>query len=137
MHLHRDPWLVVVVAVGGAVGTLARYGLSHAVPDRGGVPVATLVENVVGAFLLGLLLEALARSGPDTGRRRVARLGLGTGVLGGFTTYSTFALEVVDRLADGRTGLALAYALGSVVLGVAACTGGVLVGARRHREVAA
>ncbi|GCD21678.1 CrcB family protein [Cellulomonas algicola] len=137
MHLHRDPWLVVVVAVGGALGTLARYGLSHAVPDRGGVPVATLVENVVGAFLLGLLLEALARSGPDTGRRRVARLGLGTGVLGGFTTYSTFALEVADRLADGRTGLALAYALASVVLGVAACAGGVVVGARRHREAAA
>lgn len=137
MHLHRDPWLVVVVAVGGAVGTLARHGLSHAVPDRGGVPVATLVENVVGAFLLGLLLEALTRSGPDSGRRRVARLGLGTGVLGGFTTYSTFALEVVDRLADGLTGLAVAYALGSVVLGVAACTGGVLLGARRHPEAGA
>lgn len=137
MHLHRDPRLVVVVAVGGAIGTLARYGLSHAVPDRGGVPVATLLENLVGAFLLGLLLEALARSGPDTGRRRVARLGLGTGVLGGFTTYSTFALEVVDRLADGRGGLAVAYAVGSVVLGVVACTGGVLVGARRHAKVAA
>ena len=74
----------MVVALGGAVGTLARYGLSHAVPDTGGVPVATLVENVVGAFLLGLLLEALARSGPDVGRRRLARLGLGTGLLGAF-----------------------------------------------------
>ncbi|AEE45366.1 camphor resistance protein CrcB [Cellulomonas fimi] len=131
MRLHRDPRLVVAVAAGGAVGTVARYGLAQLLPPGDGVPWATLTANVVGAFLLGLLLEALARSGPDVGRRRLARLGLGTGVLGGFTTYSAFAVELDARLRDGHALLALGYAAGSIALGLAACALGVVVGARR------
>lgn len=131
MRLHRDPRLVLAVAGGGAVGTVARYGLAQALPTGDGVPWATLVANVVGAFLLGLLLEALVRSGPDAGGRRLARLGLGTGVLGGFTTYSAFAVEIDARLRDGHALLALGYAAGSIALGLAACALGVVVGTRR------
>ncbi|MDM7854117.1 FluC/FEX family fluoride channel [Cellulomonas alba] len=127
---HLDPLLVGVVAIGGALGTLARYGVIHALhPAPDGLPVATLTENLVGAFLLGLLLEALLRAGAEDRRRRVLRLGLGTGVLGGFTTYSSLALEVHTLASDGRPGLAAAYGLGSMVLGLVTCVLGVLVAA--------
>jgi CrcB protein len=132
---HLDPALVGVVAIGGALGTLARYGVIHLLhPTSSGLPVATLTENLVGAFLLGLLLEALLRAGAEDRRRRVVRLGLGTGVLGGFTTYSSLALEVHSLASDGRGGLAAAYGLGSVVLGLVTCLLGVLVAAALDRR---
>jgi CrcB protein len=122
---HTDPLLVASVAGGGALGSLARYGLSHALPTRGGWPLGTLTENLVGAFLLGLLLQWLLRRGHETRRRRWLRLTLGTGVLGGFTTYSAFALELRGLLATGRVGIAAAYGLASVVGGTLACVAGV------------
>lgn len=120
--------LAALVALGGAVGTSARAGLEAAfAPEAGTWPWTTFAINLVGSFLLGVLLERLARSGPDDGWRRRVRVLVGTGVLGGFTTYSTFALEV-DRLVDaGHAGLGVAYALGSVVLGVLASGAGILL----------
>lgn len=83
-----------------------------------------------GAFLLGLLLERLSRTGPETPRTRLLRLGLGTGVLGGFTTYSALALELHDLLAAAEVGAATVYGVGSVCAGLVACGFGVLLGAR-------
>lgn len=135
---HVNAALVALVGVGGAVGSLARYALSHALTPQHGLPVATLIENVSGAFLLGLLLERLVLAGPETAHRRRLRLGLGTGVLGGYTTYSSFALELRGLLADGRGGLALGYALVTVVVGALACWLGVLLAVvRRRRRVGA
>ena len=116
------PPLLAVVLVGGAIGTAAREGLSLAFPTIGGVlPIAVLVINVVGAFVLGLLLEALLRLGPDVGRRRIVRLGIGTGFCGGFTTYSTLAVETAELLVQpGSAGIGLGYAIGSVLLGALA-----------------
>ena len=71
---HTDPVLVASVAAGVALGSLARYGLSHALPPRNGVPLGTLTENVVGAFLLGFLLQWLLSRGHETHRRRWLRL---------------------------------------------------------------
>ncbi|MFC8923087.1 CrcB family protein [Cellulosimicrobium sp. NPDC057127] len=117
--------LAGLVALGGALGTTARALLEHTWPaPAGGWPWTTFVINVVGSFLLGGLLEALRRAGPDDGWRRAVRLGCGTGVLGGFTTYSTFAVEVERLAAGGDLGLGAAYALGSVALGVGAAIGG-------------
>ncbi|MCL3861121.1 CrcB family protein [Actinotalea sp. K2] len=127
MHL-RAP-LILLVAVGGAVGSGARYWLSGTLSLPHGLPVATLVENVVGAFLLGVLLEALLRQGPETERIRLLRLGLGTGLLGGFTTFSTLALEVERFLAEGSPALAVGYGLGSMILGALAAVLGIAVGA--------
>ena len=124
---HTDTLLVASVAAGGALGSLARYGLSHALPARGGWPVGTLAENLAGAFVLGLLLQGLLRRGHETPRLRWLRLTLGTGVLGGFTTYSAFALELHGLLAGGRVGVAAGYALVSVVGGTLACVAGVAV----------
>lgn len=124
----------VLVGAGGFAGTLARYGLSVAMPDTGDWPVATLTVNVVGAFALGLLLEALARAS-DSRPSRTARLVLGTGFLGSFTTYSSLAVETERLVAGGSGGLALAYAAVSLVCGMLACVLGVVAGSvARYRR---
>lgn len=116
---HRDPRFLGLIVLGGAVGTSVRAWLETVHAAQAGTwPWVTFWINVGGAFLLGFLLEALARTGPDRGRRRLARLGLGTGVMGGFTTYSTFAVETALLAGDGAAWLALAYALATVVLGL-------------------
>ncbi len=131
-HLHYG--LVLLVALGGTLGTGGRHLLSSTVAaGDGGWPVATLVENLLGAFLLGLLLEALVRRGSETSRARLLRLGLGTGVLGGFTTFSALAVELERLLADGAWAVAAGYAVASLVGGVLACLLGVVLAARHHR----
>ncbi|MCM3660505.1 CrcB family protein [Georgenia satyanarayanai] len=120
---------VGTVAAGGAAGAVARHLLVGAAGSSGWA--ATLAVNAAGAFLLGLLLERLTRGGPDTGHRRRLRLLLGTGALGGFTTYSGIAVEVLARLDAGHWAGAAGYGLGTVLAGLAACGAGVLVGARR------
>lgn len=122
-HL-RAP-LVALVFVGGTLGTLARYLLTLAIP----APPAVFAINVVGAFLLAFLVEALARRGTDAGARRGWRLFLGTGVLGGFTTYSAFALGADGLLVAGDWAAGLGYSLATVIVGAAASAAGLAVGA--------
>jgi CrcB protein len=129
-HL-RAP-LLGLVFLGGASGTLARWAVGLAVPHLGRVPVATVLVNVVGALVLGALLEGLARRGPDEGRRQALRLTLGTGFCGGFTTYSALANDTDALLRAGLDGRALAYVVGTLVLGLAASALGVAL-ARRAR----
>jgi CrcB protein len=130
---HRDPRLLGLVALGGAVGSVLRYAVSLAAPAPGGWPLATLSVNVVGAFLLGFLLEAVARRGPETRRLQRLRLTLGTGVLGGFTTYSTFALET-DRLIQTDAGVAVGYAALTLLAGTLAAIAGVALAGRVPRS---
>lgn len=129
---HLQPGLVALVGLGGAVGTLARFGLTRALPTGGGWPVATFVANLVGAFLLGLLLEALVRRGPEDEARRRLRLALGTGVLGGFTTFSSLAIEIERLGAGGSALLGTAYGLVSILAGVGCAGVGVALAVRRH-----
>jgi fluoride exporter len=102
------------------------------IPRVAGIPIATLGINVVGAFLLGVLLEFLGDHSPDTGWSRRVRLGLGTGGLGGFTTYSALATDTVV-LAAAYPGRAIGYALSTVIVGGAASIAGIWL-ARRHRR---
>ncbi|MCO7204225.1 CrcB family protein [Microbacterium sp. CnD16-F] len=125
---------ILLVLVGGTVGTAAREGLSLAMPSVGGIPVAILVINIVGALFLGALLEALARRGPDVGRRRALRLLLGTGFAGGFTTYSALAVDSGLLLTGGDPTAGILYALGTVVVGALATVAGIALGAARHRR---
>ncbi|NQX28469.1 CrcB family protein [Microbacteriaceae bacterium VKM Ac-2854] len=108
-----------------------REGLSLLVPVSGAFPAVIFGINVVGAFLLGVLLEALLRRGADGGRRRVLRLLLGTGVLGGFTTYSALATDTALLLGDGQLGPAILYGGLTIVVGAAASWAGIAVAARR------
>ena len=116
----------LLVASGGALGALARAGVAGLLPrDPGGWPWATLVVNLLGCLLLGGVLAVLAARRPDAEQLRVF---LGVGVLGGFTTYSAFALEVTDLVDAGRPAAAGSYVLLSVLGGVLAVAAGAATG---------
>ncbi len=126
---HRDPRLLGLVALGGAVGSGLRYAVAAALPGEAGTwPWATFAVNVVGAFLLGWLLEAIAMRGPETFGLRRLRLFAGTGVLGGFTTYSSLALEAERLAAHGSWPTALAYGAATLGVGTVAAMLGVAAG---------
>jgi CrcB protein len=106
---------ITMLTVGGALGTNARYWLGRAIgPADGGFPWATFSINVLGSALLGVF-AALWLNQPE---RRVWFLLLGTGFCGGFTTFSTFSLETLILMQQGRPGTAAIYAVGSVVCGL-------------------
>jgi CrcB protein len=109
-------------AAGGALGALGRWAVATTLPGDPW-PWATLAVNLLGCFLIGVLLAGLAE------RRPVAtwpRPFLGAGVLGGFTTHSTFAVEVVRAAEDGAVALAAGYVVASVVGGLLAVVLGAL-----------
>jgi CrcB protein len=114
----------LLAAVGGALGALARWSITTAFPGAGGGwPRATLLVNLSGCFLIGVLLAVVLHSFPTSAWIRPF---LAVGVLGGYTTYSTFAVEAV-RLADGGSWpTALGYVLASVVGGTACVLVGLL-----------
>lgn len=129
---------VGLVAVGGTVGTLLRDVISALLPADGGVSWSIFWINISGAVLLGVLLEALAHRGPDAGRRRALRLLLGTGVLGGFTTYSTLAESTAALFITGHGLAGTGYALLTVMAGaIATAVGLVVAGWFRPRTVSA
>ncbi|MGA3146150.1 MAG: CrcB family protein [Acidimicrobiales bacterium] len=131
---HVQPYLLCLVAVGGATGTAARYGVSLTLPSvTGHWPTGTFVVNMAGALVLGALLEGLARRGPDIGRRQEARLLVGVGFCGALTTFSTLAVEADLLVRSNDGGLALAYAVGSVVGGLVATAIGITAAAGHHR----
>lgn len=114
----------VWVFLGGCVGTLIRASLGVLVPDSTtGVPLTTLTINLTGAFCLGWLLRTLALSGPDEGHRKMLRLGLGTGVLGGYTTFSTFDVQSL-QLMRGHLAYAVIYLAVSLIGGFLAAWAG-------------
>ncbi|KUH35704.1 MULTISPECIES: FluC/FEX family fluoride channel [Streptomyces] len=114
--------LLGAVALGGALGSGARYGLWLLWPTApGDFPWATLWTNVAGCALMGVLTAALDAS-PRSHPHRLLRPLLATGVLGGFTTVSAYALETRALLESGRTATALAYLGGTLVAALLAVT---------------
>jgi fluoride exporter len=133
--LHLRPSSVAWVFAGGVLGTALRYYGEVLLPHDGtSWPWATFGINLLGAFVLGTLLEALARLGDDSGWRLRARLFAGTGGCGAFTTYSTFALEAVLLTRHGHAGTAIAYGLVSVVGGVLTAWLGIVAASTAHRR---
>ena len=122
---------VLAVFAGGGIGSVARYALTFAVTQRfgPGFPWATMIINVSGSIAIGVLSE-LTVTRVSFGSPLI-RILLLTGVLGGYTTFSTFSLETVQLLHDRAPLSALFYALGSVTLGIA----GAIAGAALVRAV--
>ena len=110
------------VALGGAIGATARYGVYRAIPVTG-FPVATGVVNVLGSLAMGLLAALMAHRWNN----HYAPLLL-TGVLGGFTTFSAFSLDALTLWERGQGGAALIYILASVGLSIAAVLAGMAIG---------
>ncbi len=123
-------WTYFGVAVGGAVGCCARYAVTQLIQQVYGrsFPLATLIINVLGCFLMGFLFfETLERISMSP----TMRTAILTGGLGGFTTFSTFAMESILLIEGGEIGYMAAYLLLSVFLGLAAA----LVGAYIARNL--
>lgn len=124
---------ILLVALGGAAGTGAREALSLAIPAAGAFPTAIFAINLSGAFALGVVLETLLHLGADEGRRRMLRLLIGTGFMGGYTTYSTLAVGVALSFHAGHPWVGVLYGALTVVGGAAASFAGIAVGAEIQR----
>lgn len=120
---------LVLLALAGSVGTLARYGVyqaSQRLAAAWGFPLATFLVNVIGSFLMGMVVTLALAKVSNADLRLVA----GVGFLGAFTTFSTFALDTVN-LAEGRAWDRMAlYLVGNLGLGVAAVLAGRFVAVR-------
>jgi CrcB protein len=110
--------IVAAIALGGALGSLARWGLAQAVPhSSSAMPWSTVIANVAGAFALGALMVLVLDAWPTS---RYLRPFLGVGVLGGFTTFSTAMLDLRGLLAEGEPWRAGAYLLVTLLPGLLA-----------------
>jgi fluoride exporter len=126
LDAHWD--VLAVIAAGGALGSLGRWGLAQALagpPD--GFPWATFVTNLSGSFALGVLMVFVLDVWAPS---RYVRPFLGIGVLGGFTTFSTYMLETRDLVVADRVPLAAAYLCGTLAAGLVAVWAGALVARR-------
>jgi fluoride exporter len=118
-----DPRVLAAIALGGALGAPARYGVAQVIHvAKDSFPWATFWTNISGSFALGLLLVLILERFPPS---RYLRPFVATGFLGAYTTYSTFAVDTVVLTKDGHGGIALAYAGASLVVGLVAVGTGI------------
>ena len=111
--------VLAVIAVGGGLGALARYGISLLLPTMPGhFPWGTFLINVLGCFLIGVLMVRW-------GQRPLLRPFLGVGILGGFTTFSTYAVETRAMMTPGDVPLAMLYLFGTLAAAMLAVLAGV------------
>ncbi len=117
---------VILVALGGAAGSVVRYGTGLATTRLmgPGFPWGTITVNIVGSFVIGVFIEAIARRFDAS---EPLRLLLVTGFLGGFTTFSSFSLDTMALIERGEAPLALVYVAASVVLSLLAVAAGLAV----------
>ena len=119
----------LAVAAGGALGSLSRYAVDRLIERRVAsvFPWSTFTINVTGCLVVGAVVAALVdrHNTPEW-----LRVGLIMGVLGGYTTFSTFGQESYELLRGGHAGVGVVYALGSLVVGVLAVALGTMIGAR-------
>ena len=124
------PWLMV--AIGGALGALTRFGIAeltvrlHAssIPNLGrGFPIATLLANLVGCFLIGVLLGSGRADSSES-----LRYGFGVGFLGALTTFSTFSAETITEIHNGHWAAAISYLLISLTGGLVLVVLGIVLG---------
>jgi fluoride exporter len=113
-----EPSVLVAIALGGALGAPARYGVAQLIHSAPGTfPWATFWTNITGSFVLGLFLAVLVERFPPT---RYLRPFVATGFLGAYTTYSTFAVETDLLIKDGHAVIGIVYTVVSLLAGFAA-----------------
>jgi CrcB protein len=113
-------WLLPAISAGGVVGALLRYSVGLMLPSGApSFPWATLLVNVGGGFVMGALAAVLAQR-----PRPLLRAFAGVGLLGGFTTFSTYSTDTYRLLEAGRAGQALVYAVGTLTLALTATEAG-------------
>ncbi|MEV5648866.1 fluoride efflux transporter CrcB [Nocardia sp. NPDC052254] len=131
LHMPAERWelirehgaVLAVIAVGGGLGGLSRYGLSRVLPTRPGqFPWGTFTENVLGCLAIGVLMVLITEV---WAAHRLVRPFVGVGFLGGFTTFSTYAVEIRGLLEPGSAGLAFVYLAATLVCALAAVLAGV------------
>ncbi|MER7504409.1 fluoride efflux transporter CrcB [Nonomuraea pusilla] len=133
-HGGRPAKVLAAIALGGGLGSVARHLVGEAVPAQAGhFPWATFLINVSGCFALGLLMVYVLDVWPPS---RYVRPFFGVGLLGGYTTFSTFTVEILRLAQQGAWTVADAYAFGSLVAGLAAVWCGMAL-ARRAAGVPA
>jgi CrcB protein len=122
-ELRRAPWAVLgAISAGGVIGALARYGLSSGLGHRpGAFPWATFLINVTGSLLIGVLMVLIT---DVWSAHRLLRPFLGTGVLGGYTTFSTYTVDAQRLMAAGHARTALAYLAATLVAALLAVYAG-------------
>ena len=121
----RGVQVLVVIAFGGMAGAAARHGVSLAAPTApGGLPWSTLIVNTSGCLAIGVVMVLIVES---RHAHRLVRPFLGVGVLGGYTTFSTYTVEAQVLIAVGRPGVALGYLAGTAVAAVVAVQVGVVL----------
>jgi CrcB protein len=139
-RVFRERWdVLLVIAAGGALGSLARWWVNEMIPHApDGVPWATAVENVTGGLVLGALMVLILDYWPP---HRYLRPFVGVGLLGGYTTFSTYMLDTRNLMAAGRVPAAAGYLFGTLLaglvgvgLGVLAARFGVATAERRHQQ---
>lgn len=119
---------LLLILLGGAIGTGCRFGVNQLValllgePPR--YPYATFIVNLTGSFAIGLLAELFATRSPGA---EVWRAALLVGVLGGYTTFSSFSFETLTLIRNNQWGAAICYVLGSVLAGLLAVWAGTIV----------
>ncbi len=127
------PDVVLAIALGGALGAPARYGVAQVVQvSPSGFPWATFWTNLSGAFVLGLFVTLVVEHLPAD-RFRYLRPFFGVGFLGAFTTFSTLAVETATLVKDGHAALAVGYTLATVAGGLALAALGIRLGRAARR----
>jgi CrcB protein len=120
-ELHWD--VVAAIAIGGALGAVARYGIGLAIPPgRAGFPWATFLVNISGCLLIGILMVLVTDVWT---RQRLVRPFLGVGVIGGYTTFSTYIVDIQRLVNSGAAGVALLYLGLTLITAVVATSAGI------------
>lgn len=116
---------LLFVSLGGAIGALGRFGISVMAHRyfKDTFPIGTLAANLLGCFLIGMMIGSGAHL-----KHHQVRLGIGIGLLGSLTTFSTFGAETVNHINNGQWAFAMGNVLANVVLGILAVFAGIALG---------
>lgn len=132
--LRIRPSHLALAALGGVIGTAVRFGLVSIAPSWDGLSLGTVIVNLLGPLMLGVLLQLLSE-GTASRRRTAVQLMVGSGFLGAFTSYAQLAVDTVTLIEHGQVPFAIAYSVATIVTGALAAWLGIVVTSHWPRRV--